>query len=1395
MNDSGVEVEDLVNGGQLKESDISGAGLDPATAGDGATPVTGCWQEDTSPVCNNHINVTLDGDGQVTILGDQINEGLDAPCDDATLPLGGYFSIEVLDGSGRSIGSTVDCSHIGQTLTVKSTHVVNCNSCWGTLTVEDKWVPEITCGRDTVVDCTADLDLIGGTTATDNCDAQPTIRLVNEDRQLDECNELILVRSYQATDEFGNQSSICEQTITVVPTTLTFPSDTTWNCNEFAIYPNIIGATALDDDIELTGSGVPSVAGVDNAVCRYSVDYSDEIVEACSGVSFDISFKVVRTWTVLNWCTGEVTTRTQLIEVIDNTAPVITFGSDFSNEIRVNQSAQGLHGVCSSNGIIDVPEITDNCSGIASIQLETPAGIGIPVFDNDGNITGFTVNEPFLDAGSHEVTYFVTDRCGNRTAATAQINVVDDTPPVAICSEVTQVSLSSAVDGVSTINADDLDAGSFDNCSPVYFKIRKMETGSCNDANIDKPNEQSGNEEWFDDDVKFCCTEVGTTVNVILRVYDVVPPRGAVPTDLATLLHDDEALNNRFNDCMIEVLVDDKSRPTCIAPDDIWLTCSEVPENLDFEDDDLLNDLYGEASGFDNCDSKTEAVNTIVNLDQCGVGNIIRTFRTIDNSDNTNTNTCRQTIMVQPVTDYCVTFPSDFEGECDASYAPEELTFVENGCDLISINRERTEFFAGTIGGECKKEFFTWSVINWCEYDGVSAPVKLNRDADNNGRIDSGTYCSTGDRLVFADDDRISYPSTGFYTWRQQVTIFDNTAPDVSYDGDVVFGGGDLDEDPCTGNVDITIEVDESCTEEITASWQVSTFSDRFIRQDVSGNGTTINGRFPLGTHTARFIVSDDCGNTSFEEITFEVIDTKAPTPVCFNGLSVQLMPTGMVEIWATDLDASSFDYCHDIRITANIVTDRINDGVINSADYLTTAPNDENILFTCDHVGLTAVQLWVTELSNDDVNQSDYCVTFVEVQDNQNACDASRMVSIGGNIQNEEGESVEHVTVHLSGDATQSQITKKDGKFRIESLLEGNDYTISPTRNDDIRNGVSTFDLALISKHVLNVQRLDSPYKMIAADANRSGSITTLDLVAIRKVILFVSNEFPNNSSWRFIDKDYQFTNPNNPFEQFFPEVKNINNILRDETANFIGIKIGDVNSNAQANSLSSVEERSFNGNFLFEVEDRQFEEGETIEVMFSSEELKNMIGYQFTLNFNAKVLELLEIQDQSATQQNFGQTMVEDGILTCSWNDETVKDGNAFKLIFETKAAGKISELITINSNYTTAEAYTKSGEFKNVGIDFGEKAHINGFVLYQNQPNPFLDETTIGFELPQQSEATLTISDILGRNIKTIKGNYVAGYNEILVDMKNAGIGVYILRLETSTHSASIKMKKSR
>ena len=67
--------------------------------------------------------------------------------------------------------------------------------------------------------------------------------------------------------------------------------------------------------------------------------------------------------------------------------------------------------------------------------------------------------------------------------------------------------------------------------------------------------------------------------------------------------------------------------------------------------------------------------------------------------------------------------------------------------------------------------------------------------------------------------------------------------------------------------------------------------------------------------------------------------------------------------------------------------------------------------------------------------------------------------------------------------------------------------------------NGVSTLDLVKIQRHILGLEELNSPYKLIAADVNADNEIKASDLTELRKLILGIITDLPTNESWRFVE------------------------------------------------------------------------------------------------------------------------------------------------------------------------------------------------------------------------------------------------------------------------------------
>ena len=178
----------------------------------------------------------------------------------------------------------------------------------------------------------------------------------------------------------------------------------------------------------------------------------------------------------------------------------------------------------------------------------------------------------------------------------------------------------------------------------------------------------------------------------------------------------------------------------------------------------------------------------------------------------------------------------------------------------------------------------------------------------------------------------------------------------------------------------------------------------------------------------------------------------------------------------------------------------------------------------------------------------------------------APQILSISGNIQTHWGVPMPGVQVNLSGSTTATVYTDASGNYTFGNLAAGGNYVVAPVRDTNHLNGVSTFDLVLITKHILGLDPLDSPWKIIAADANKSNSVTTFDIVEIRKLILGIYLSYPANTAWRFLPANANFPNPANPFGATLPVGSlSVNNLQTSQTGvDFKGTKIGDANNSA---------------------------------------------------------------------------------------------------------------------------------------------------------------------------------------------------------------------------------------
>ena len=880
-----------------------------------------------------------------------------------------------------------------------------------------------------------------------------------------------------------------------------------------------------------------------------------------------------------------------------------------------------------------------------------------------------------------------------------------------------------------------------------------------------------------------------------------------------------------YNDCMIEIIKDDKQAPICEAPDDFTIYCDSVPYGYEFEkygyieklgsaskicdhrtpicnhDPDYLdgglspeNDWerivcplwleldkfdtqdgsrreinFGEATYSDNCTPKDELqvqIEDIGSLDECGTGYITRVWTIADQCGNTSE--CKQTIHVLPRSDYEVEFPEDLIIQCEVDsidFSPEALGAVpiirDNECEMIGTTYEDRIF--DDAEEACYKIERTWKLVNWCAY---------SPDTDNHG------YDVVIDSTYIASDRRactyryLKDGGDGYMEYLQIIKIMDDVKPEIvcgpptlcSYDTSCTEGY-------VSGYLGMA---SDNCTDSSLIEYRyIMTPLNTGSVDNIYGKSNKIEGIFEFGTYMVTLIASDRCGNEDTCVYELDIIDCKKPTPYCYNGIATVIMPTtGEVTVWASDLDAGSFDNCPGELQFAFDSTGERTSRTFTCADIL----NGEEQVITVD--------VWVTDAAGN----KDFCTTYIALQDGDgNACSdtAAASAQVLGSIFTEFGMMLSGVQVIIdNGSFQNTTLTTGTGVFMFSNIpTEFTGYRVKPLKNDDLRNGVSTLDLIGIQKHILGLQKLDSPYKIIAADINNSQSISALDVVALRKIILNIDQQMPNgNKSWRFVDAGFVFNDEENPWD--FPEEIAVDLEQVNHQRNFVGIKIGDINETA-GNTLNQAIVRSESQKLEMTITNRRVEKGEIVEIPVMVNNLSAIEGMQFELGFPD--LQLLGIQSD-ILEENDHLWLRSDHQLAASitrpggWVN--IASMPFFILEVEAQKAGILSEMIQVQSGVITSEGYNIHGEQIPIDIQFQE-TRISPDPLMkmdQNRPNPFSSETSISINCPRDCDITFSILDVAGRVILQEGRFLIRGENRIEVsgdDLSEDGIYYYQIR----------------
>lgn len=1317
------------------------------------------------------------------------------------------------------------------------------------------------CGNEAqLINQSSSLAFTGVPVVADNCglSMQPfvfTDQVVNGNNS---CVPTVINRRFIASDTRGNKDT-CFQQITLAnigmdavrmpPASFVLPCD-----SEFATLPNGNPSPAA--------TGYPAVVSafgvfeINPVYCNFAGNFSDGTsVPICEGTT-----QFFRTWTVLDNCTNDVLTFFQVIRVGDVDDPVVECTTPDLDEDGLPDPLIYSTGAvkCTADVNVAYPTVSDNCSSF-SVLTQIVTSDTTVIFNAFGNPVDTTVTDevlgevgndaavrviPGIRAGNHRIRYIATDDCGNRTVQECPIVVRDLIAPSAVCEDALTVSLGGG--GLGSITALDADQGSSDNCGDLTYAITRS---------IDfDPDDCSGLPAGllpYSNRVFFYCCEVGETVTVTLRVTD---PGG------------------NSNTCTVPVSINDVSAPLCVTPPPAVVSCSTLPMNFDPTNTATLQSIFGNVSFLDGCGTLASEngfeLAPVVNLSNCGSGQIIRRFQASDQFGNQSA-VCQQVITLASNTNYTLTFPVDVESDCELDLTGNDLIVSNVGCDFLAISSTDQEFNLPPGGATCYKIHRTYEVINWCQYDGSADPTVISRDEDCNGisgnRVVSvivgnttayvdadtnfgnnfpaagsrGTACSTPGTGNPAGYWR-QVPASGYYTYEQVIKVTNGSGPVVAIDEYEEFCTGD-EADECGVAVSISLQVSDNCG---AGAGGPKLFLLPSLPGGIAMNVTAANlsGNYPEftlqatlspGTYTYQLETADVCGNLSRTDIPVTVIDCSPPTPVVQGSLTVELTAQppltdvdgdGLFDPASATVNIAVMPFTRPLDCSGETTYVVYREDAIQAGTAADPAgPN--LVIVTCKDLaaGVVPVRIYgFDSAANPAAVQPDgsvggpnvgSAVLNLIVTDLDNSCSEIEPIGGGGNsnglaqlaghIATEQGQSVAEVRVRPSVSMSYEMMTADDGNFYFE-INPGLDYDLTPTNDNEWVNGVTTFDIVLITRHILGIDEFDSPYQRIAADANGSGNISTLDILALRRLILGLNDNVAGNTSWRFVAGDYTFPDPADPWAEDFPETIPMPAFTGEYmTADFVAVKTGDVNGSATANYQDepAAEARAGAAPFFLRTDNTAFQRGEEITVDLFPAATLALSGCQFTLQFNPDDLELIGTEAGLLNNGHLSTASAAHGILLVSFDNQGDEEiGERDRLLtlrFATRTAGKLAEVFNITSRALAAEAYAGDLSVHPLQLSFQLPESTAGtggseFFLEQNRPNPFGDQTIIGFHLPRAARAALTIYDTHGRVLLTLGGEYVAGYNQLLIEADRIGAtGLLYYKLETEEYTATRKM----
>ncbi|MBK8483987.1 MAG: T9SS type A sorting domain-containing protein [Saprospiraceae bacterium] len=1292
--------------------------------------IPNCWTN-CQLACNNQIQVSVNSICEADILAEMVLEGENSVCSNL-----GFYEVTLFYNNIK-IQLPLNETYLNKKLKVNVRNIVCNNNCWGTLILEDKSPPVMNCRVRDTISCAANLspDVLGYPVPTNliNKNVYPFIVT-----GLDACGIVYLTYvdslvKYDCTND-SLSATIFRKWCARDPGGYTACCYDTIDLRrgtlaDITLPPHYDGQVGNQPYLKCDGNWTKLPNGFPDTTVTGT---GKPLSIYCGNIQYDFSDDTIRV------CKGTFKLLRRWI-ILDWCNP--GFRIDYIQQIKVVDD--------------ELPKVT------------CPANFTVST--NPWNCTGSLVLPVPQDLTPQTIvddrTPYVIEKCSDWTYAVTHLPALDPKDCTPIPGLGDSRNITKQADGKYRV--DNMPLG----CNWIYYTI----TDGCGNSSVcqfdievkdltppvavcqQKTVISLGSNgkalapaSVFDDRSHDNCGKVhfevrrmnpgpcGTTSFGPDQEFCCADVSATVPV-IVVLKVIDEAGNT--SECMIDAFIQDKLPPKITCPKNMTVNCGTDLTNLN---------VFGVATATDNCQVRMET-RVYNNLNTCNIGTLVREFIAIDNGSLRDS--CRQTITVIDNTPFSlgdIIWPGDLVlNGCGDNPNPEitgKPIFINRDiCNQPLSTYEDLTF--NYVEGVCFKILRKWTVIDWCTYNQNVIPNK------------------------------------GVWYHTQVIKVNNTEAP--------FFTSSCVNQQYCITSgceVKVTLEATASdlCTAQGELRWTYQLDLDNDGVGIITGNRNRFSFVFNVGMHRITWIVEDQCGNKSNCSYFINVSDCKFPTPYCLDGIVTVLMQnSGSVTVWAKDFNLNSEDNCtqkKDLKysFTANI--------------------KDSFQTFTCADIpdgrsDTVEVSIYVTDIAG---NQ-DFCKTKLILQDNQNVCpDVPTFGNLGGSIRgyNQNPSPDVAVIVKSLGNQLITKSTSTSGSYMFDDLDMYKSYTISAEYDKDPLNGISTKDIVKIQRHILGLESFDVPYKLIAADVNASGSITARDVSELRKLILGVQNVFESNTSWNFVDSNYPLSFDNYASYKNKVEVPDFANSLLN--VDFISIKTGDVTGEANTGFGGNAQSRS-NKMMLLELDQLDAAKSDFIKIpVRNAGDLVVASGLQMEFKIDQNDLEFAGIESGVLNINSTDYNYLKEGSIRLSWNNDTelniLNSDVLFYLLFNVKNNIVLGyNELKLNVSGLNAEVYAPS---EDLGISLVYRTNNtksdNGFELFQNVPNPFINETTIFFNVPKESFVKIGLYDLSGRIVKSYDLNAKKGLNSVKVKLEDTKMnGVLYYRLEAEEYSSTRKM----